>query len=179
VKKLRKPATVEASTLDSLLRRARPRLARVLRRYRIPTEDAEDLLQETFLLLVAKWSTIHTPEAWLFATLHNRCVIYWRRRRTKLYDAVDDTILELLARPQMPAQHRVQLRADLEAILAQLPHRCRSILRLRYGLGCTPAEVSERLGYRLSSVPKVTRRCLSQLTQRLIGAGYAPGPEGG
>lgn len=178
MKFIRKIATVETSSLDALLRRVRPRLARVLRRYRIPTEDAEDLLQETFLLLVAKWNTIQTPEAWLFATLHNRCVIYWRRRRRQLYDAVDNSILELLAKPQLPTQQRAQLRADLEAILADLPHRCRSLLRLRYGLGCTPAEVSERLGYRLSSVPKVTRRCLLELTQRLIGAGYDPRPQG-
>lgn len=163
---------MEASSLEELLPRVRPRLARVLRRYRIPSEDAEDLLQETFLLLVAKWDTIRTPEPWLFATLRNRCIVYWRRRRIQLYDLMDDTILELLAKPQAPAQERAQLRADLEVILARLSARCRSLLRLRYGLGYTPDEAGERLGYRPASVPKVTRRCLAQLTGHLIGAGY-------
>jgi RNA polymerase sigma factor (sigma-70 family) len=167
-------APVEASALEALLRQVRPRLTQVLRRYHIPGQDAEDLLQEAFLLLIAKWDTIRTPEAWLFITLRNRCIIYWRRRRAQLFDLVDDAILELVAEEGGPSQERSHLRSDLEAVLARLSSRCRSILRLRYGLGCSPAEVGERLGYRPTSVPKVTRRCLSQLTRHLLGSGYAP-----
>jgi RNA polymerase sigma-70 factor (ECF subfamily) len=168
------PVNVEAASLEEVVRRMRPRLDRVLYRYRIPAQDAEDLLQETFLLLVAKWDSIRLPEAWLFATLRNRCVIYWRKRRLEFYDLVDTAILELLAEAEEPGQEGAQLRVDLEQILGRLPGRCRSLLRLRYGLGCSAAEVGERLGYRPVSVPKVTRRCLSQLTHHLLRAGFTP-----
>ncbi|HYG60940.1 MAG TPA: sigma-70 family RNA polymerase sigma factor [Thermoanaerobaculia bacterium] len=157
------------------MKRVEPRLKRILFRYKIPAQDAEDLLQETFLIMVSKSGSIRNPEAWLLATLSNRCVIYWRRHRSRLWDLVDTTILELLAESEAPTQELSDLRSDLDALLAQLPDRCRSVLRLRYGLGCSTAEAAERMGYCTSSIRKVTRRCLAALTEQLLGAGAQPG----
>lgn len=165
------PPPVDVS-LEDLLERVQPRLKRILCRYRIPAQDAEDILQETFLILVSKWGSIRSPEAWLLATMANRCIIYWRRCRSRLWDLVDTTVLELLAENEAPAQDGADLRADLETLLANLPDRCRSLLRLRYGLGCSAAETAERTGYCKSSVRKVTRRCLSALTAQLLGSGF-------
>jgi RNA polymerase sigma-70 factor (ECF subfamily) len=152
-----------------------PRLKRILFRYRIPSQDADDLLQETLLIMVSKGATIRSPEAWLLATLANRCIIYWRRQHSRIWDQVDTAILELLADAEAPAQEREELRYDLEVLLAELPDRCRSLLRLRYGLGCNPAETAERLGYCTSSVRKATQRCMATLTERLLGAGFQAG----
>jgi RNA polymerase sigma-70 factor (ECF subfamily) len=169
------PSHLEASSLEEILKRAEPRLKRILFRYKIPAQDAEDLLQETFLIMVSKAGSIRNPDAWLLATLSNRCVIYWRKYRSRLWDLVDTTILELLAESEAPTQERSDLRSDLDALLAQLPDRCRSVLRLRYGLGCSTAEAAERMGYCQSSIRKVTRRCLAALTEHLLGAGFQPG----
>src|SRR3978361_928589 len=130
---------VEAS-LEEILERAEPKLRRVLGRYRIPAQDAEDLLQETFLIMVSKWGSLRNPDAWLLATLSHRCIIYCSTHRSRLWDLVDTAILELLAEAEAPAQENANLRFDLEALLSALPDRCRSILRLRYGLGCSTAE---------------------------------------
>jgi RNA polymerase sigma factor (sigma-70 family) len=169
------PAPVEPS-LEALLGRMEPRLKRVLSRYRIPAQDAEDLLQETFLILISKSGSIRNPDVWLPATLANRCVIYWRKRRSRLWDLVDSAILELLANAGAPPQEKSDLRCDLEALLAQLPERCRCVLRLRYGLGCSTAETAERMGYCPSSLRKVKRRCLAALTEQLLGAGFRHEP---
>jgi RNA polymerase sigma factor (sigma-70 family) len=160
--------------LEELLHQVEPKLKRVLWRYRIPLQDADDLLQETFLIMVSKSGSIRNPEAWLVATLANRCIIYWRKQRTQLWDLVDTAILELLAETDAPAQERSDLRTDLENLLSQLPDRCRSVLRLRYGLGCSTAETAERTGYRQSSIRKVTHRCLAALSERLLGARFQP-----
>jgi RNA polymerase sigma factor (sigma-70 family) len=168
------PGLAEPS-LDEILRRTQSKLKRVLSRYRIPAQDAEDILQDTFLIMVSKLGTIRNPEAWLVGTLANRCIIYWRRQRTRLFELVDSTILELLAEGEAPVQEQSDLRADLEAMLACLPTRCRSVLRLRYGFGCTTAEVAEQTGYCKSSVRKVTRRCLAALTEQLVSSGFRPG----
>ena len=165
------PTDVAEPSLEELLDRMQPRLKRILARYRIPAQDAEDLLQETFLIMVAKWGTIRNPDAWLLATLANRCIIYWRKYRSRLWDLVDTAILELLAEAEAPAQEQSDLRFDLEALLSALPERCRSVLRLRYGLGCSTAEAAERTGYCKSSIRKVTRRCLAALTTQLLGYG--------
>jgi RNA polymerase sigma-70 factor (ECF subfamily) len=168
------PPCLEPLSLEETLKRVEPRLKRILFRYKIPAQDAEDLLQETFLIMVSKSGSIRNPDAWLLATLSNRCVIYWRRHRSRLWDLVDTTILELLAEAEAPTQELSDLRADLDALLAQLPDRCRSVLRLRYGLGCSTAEAAERMGYCTSSIRKVTRRCLAALTEQLLGAGAQP-----
>ena len=65
---------------------------------------------------------------------------------------------------------------DLDSLLSHLPDRCRSLLRLRYGFGCSTAETAERMGYCKSSIRKVTRRCLAALTEQLLGAGFQPEP---
>lgn len=165
------PTPPADSPLEEVLARLEPRLKRILARYKVPAQDADDLLQETFLIWVAKADTIRNLDAWLLATLANRCIMYWRKRRSRLGEQVDTAILELLAEPDAPAQRQAELRCDLEALVSQLPERCRSLLRLRYGLGCSTAETAEKLGYCKSSIRKVTRRCLLALTQRLLGLG--------
>jgi len=169
------PPDLAEPSLEDILIRMEPRLKRVLSRYRIPAQDAEDLLQETFLIMISKAGTIRNHDAWLLGTLANRCIIYWRKHRSRLWDLVDATILELLADVEAPPQETSDLRFDLDALLANLPDRCRSVLRLRYGFGCSTAEAAEKMGYCSSSIRKVTRRCLAALTEQLLSAGFQPG----
>ncbi|HEV2844447.1 MAG TPA: RNA polymerase sigma factor [Thermoanaerobaculia bacterium] len=170
------PPDLAEPSLEDILARMEPRLKRVLARYKIPAQDADDLLQETFLIMITKAETIRNLDAWLLATLANRCIIYWRKHRSRLWDLVDTTILELLSDAETPPQVRTELRCDLDALLSTLPDRCRSVLRLRYGLGCSTAEAAERTGYCKSSIRKVTRRCLAALTEQLLGAGFHQEP---
>ena len=164
-------------SLEELLASLRRRLERILYRYQIPPEDSEDVLQEAVLTLIYKRKKIRDPEAWLVATLRNRCLMYWRSKRSRLYDSVDTTILELVARPGGTPQFQQEIQADLERAIAELPDRCRSLLRLRYGLGYKPAEVAERMGYQASSIRKITSRCLAALTRQLTASGFFKEPE--
>jgi hypothetical protein len=75
----------QASTIEHELRRTleadRPLLRSVLRHYRIPLEDAEDLIQDTLVLALMKWPQIRSLGPWLYGTLRHRCIGYWRKRR--------------------------------------------------------------------------------------------------
>lgn len=163
-------------SVEDLLKSLRRRLERILFRYQIPPEDSEDVLQEAVLTLIYKRGKIRDPEAWLVATLRNRCLMYWRSKRSRLYDAVDASILELVAKPGGTPQERNEVQADLERAISELPDRCRSLLRLRYGLGYKPAEVAERMGYQASSIRKITTRCLAALTRQLHASGFYKEP---
>lgn len=163
----------EQRVFECLLRDVQPKLVQILGRYRIPAQDADDVLQETFLTLIHKQDVVRNPEAWLIVTLRNRCLIYWRKKRKHLYQAVDTAILELLSEPEEPSQRKTDLRYDLDRLISRLPSRCRSLLRLRYGLGCSSSEVAERMGYRQSSIRKVTSRCLAAVTRELLEAGFS------
>ncbi|HZF12071.1 MAG TPA: sigma-70 family RNA polymerase sigma factor [Thermoanaerobaculia bacterium] len=159
--------------LEDVLRRVEPKLKRLLAAYRIPLHDAEDLVQEACCHLIYQLDKVRDPECWLLGTLKRLCLMYWRRHRRRLYQAVDETILEWLEQPVASPQERRDLLADLDSLIARLPPRCRSLLRLRFQLGYEPTEVAERLGYQVSSIGKVTTRCLAALNRELLAAGFA------
>lgn len=159
-------------SVGDLFEKLQPKLKRVFGRFRVPPEDAEDILQQSFLDLVYKKDQIYNPEAWVVATVRNRCIVYWRKRRRQIWDAVDSAMLELLAQPEAPGQKEVALRRDLEKVLSKLPKRCRDVLILRYGLGHRSREVAELLGYQPSSIRKVTSRCIAALTRELVDSGF-------
>lgn len=162
----------EADELGTFARRMRPRMLRLIRGLRVPDEDAEDLIQQTLMALMGCWGEVRDPEAWIVGTVRKKCLMYWRGRRRRIYDAVDDTLLEWLAEPELPAQERWVLESDLAQVMGRLPERYRSLLRLRFGLGYGPREVALRLGYRVSSIGKVTTRSLAALGRELDGAGF-------
>lgn len=165
----------EKESFDDFLKKVEPRLKRVLATYRIPTDDAEDVLQQTLLALIYQWDRVRDPECWLLGTLKRHCLMYWRTNRRRIYSTVDSTILEWLSEPVAPAQERSDLLCDLENLLGRLPSRCRSLLHLRFQLGYEPVEVARRLGYRASSIGKITTRCLAALSRELLAAGLAEG----
>lgn len=55
--------TATAGTLQSIARG----------RFGFPTEDAQELVQETWLLYLEKRRDVHTPKAWLSGTIANLC----------------------------------------------------------------------------------------------------------
>lgn len=159
------------ASLDAFLKRIKPKLRTLFSRYRVPPQDTEDILQQALLALVYQWETVRDPDAWLIGTLRNKCLLYWRERRRKLYDAVDAAVLEWVAEPQAPSQERADLWNDLATVISQLPCRCQSLLWLRYRMGYEPPEIAERLGYSRTSISKVTTRCLAELTRELVANG--------
>lgn len=127
------------------MNRVGPRLRTILARYRIPFEDAEDLIQDALLLLVRKGTSLRNPEAYLRITLQFRCLMYWRSRSRQRQETVAMDLLEALADPQPPNQESAALRHDLRRLLASLPDKARQLIRLRYGLGYTAREVARHL----------------------------------
>jgi RNA polymerase sigma factor (sigma-70 family) len=162
---------VDDAILEEFLERQRSRLKALIAHYHVPTEDIEDILQQALLALVYRWDTVRDPEAWLVGTIRNRCLLYWRDRRRKLYEAVDATMLEWMADPLKPEQEGADLARDLAAVLARLPHRCRSLLEMRYFMGYDPPELAARLGYSPTSISKITQRCLAAMLRQLTAAG--------
>lgn len=172
---MRQPRTgTGPDDLTVILERLDAEIRRVLIRFRIPAQDAEDLLQDVVLTYLTKQSSIASPAPWLLATLRNLCLLYWRRRRRTLIQAIDAGLLDEVAGEEPGSQEQRDLARDLSGAVAKLPTRCRSILRLRYGLECGSPEIAERLGYRADTVRQATLRCLSALSRQLLSSGYAP-----
>jgi RNA polymerase sigma factor (sigma-70 family) len=167
------PPRSEEPELAALLERIGPRLKRILYRFRIPARDADHLLEETLLILVSKLGSVQSADAWLLATLSNRCVLYWRGRRSRVWELVDRTLLDLTAEGGSPPEEREEIRSDLEQLIAQLPPRCQAILRMRYGL--TAPDVMD---LSFPEHPKAMRRCLAALGDLVLGSGLLEPPRG-
>jgi RNA polymerase sigma factor (sigma-70 family) len=156
--------------IEQIARRVRPDFVRVLRGFRIPPEDARDLVQNVYLKYVEHAAEVRHPAAWMVSTLRRECLHHLRSERRKLYEAVDEALLDLVGCPQTSRQEHNSLLSALAAKIRGLSEKCRELLRLRYGLGCDRVETAEGLGVRASSIGTLERRCLAQLSERVLAA---------
>lgn len=159
-----------------------PKLIEILSRYRIPVEDAEEMLEQLFLTLYMRDGTLESPDRWLLLSLKNRCLIYWRSRRERLSRDVDKSLLTVLASPQVSESEKAGMRRFLGEALTHLPEQCRAPLEQRYGLGgAKPAASGGSLTAASSGAAAGNEHllpCLQALTRMLVGdRASEPGPD--
>ncbi|MGE0640662.1 MAG: RNA polymerase sigma factor [Thermoanaerobaculia bacterium] len=154
--------------LPELLHQLEGEFSRILNRFQIPPQDAEDIVQDLVVLFLTKRNEIESPAAWLAGTLRMRCILFWRTRRRRIMESIDEGLLQELATPGELSQNRDDVSRDLSSAIRHLPQRCQSLLRLRYGLDCDMPEIAKKLGYSATSVRKIASRCLSALTGQIL-----------
>ncbi len=159
------------SALERSLDELRPRLRGIFAQFRIPPEDAEDILQQTLLAYLYKRDSVEDFDRWLPGAVRKRCLMYWRGRRRRFYTAIDAAILDELAEQGVPRQERADFQRDLNRVVGQLSGRCRRLLQLRFGLGYDPPEAARRLGYQPSGIYKTIERCLAALASGMTHVG--------
>jgi RNA polymerase sigma-70 factor (ECF subfamily) len=162
--------------LAALLARLAPRLERILLRFGIPHQDAQDLVQDTLLLYHQKAPFIRSPESWVVSTLANRCKMHWRHWLQHHVVLVAPHTLsdlaETLGAHQPPEQVARDLAADLAAAMAELSPRHRRLLHARYILGQSAQEAAQSAGYPVGSLRKTLARIRAKLRPSL--AAYRP-----
>jgi DNA-directed RNA polymerase specialized sigma24 family protein len=155
--------------IEEILEDLHPRIQHVFNRFRIPPRDARNVLQQTLLIYLHKRHNILDAERWLLGTLRNRCLVYWRDRRQRVYSAVDQSLLASVARSEDSPQVQAEVLRDLNSTLAEIPKRYRSPLWLRYKRGGERSGVAEPEGASLRAAGRVKERCLAALTRALLG----------
>lgn len=147
--------SVVATTFDDFFRVEYPNLVAVATALAGSPEDGEDLVQDTMVKALLRWSTVQrleSPGGWAHRVLLHACRSWWRRRRTQA---------GFLAR-----QRRVEPSTDgpspdamaFWAAVRTLPERPRQVMVLHYAGDHTTAEVA-----RILDVPEGTVR--SDLTR--------------
>ena len=134
----------------------------------LPT--AEDVVQDVYASMHARWTRLAAPDAtlpYVRAAVLNACRSVHRRRGVMrrvdvLHRAsVDDA-------PLASAEHEVILSEDRRqvlAALARLPRRRREVLVLRYYLGLSEAEIAAVLGISSGTVKSTAARALAALAR--------------
>ncbi len=158
----------DPAILEEAFSRLRPRLKQILAYQNIPAEEAEDLLQEALLAALYKWHTIRDLDFWLMGALKNRCLLYWRSQRMKLFQAMDPESLENVGPPQPALQERHEMLLDIEKVAAGFSPYHRKILQLRFGLGLSVAEVAELVGSNTENIRKLSNRVIARLRRQVL-----------
>jgi RNA polymerase sigma-70 factor (ECF subfamily) len=148
----------DVESFGLLMERYRPKIMRYLRRFIRTTEDAEDLVQETFIKAyknIQSFDTTKRFSPWIYKIAHNE-FINSLRKKVRLPAFVFDVDAVF---PQLPAKERSDddmdkklLREMLEKCLEKLNAKYREVLVLYYLEEMGYGEISDILQIPSSTV---------------------------
>ncbi len=162
--------------LDDLVRLLSPMLWQLARASGLDREQAEDVVQTTWLALVRAGESITEPRAvagWLCTTARREA---WRvsKKSARQQPTDDETIVRRLP-PEPAPEEQVVLdddRARLWQCLGLLPERCQRLLRI-VAAEARPdySLIADQLGMPVGSIGPTRGRCLEKLRHELTQAG--------
>jgi RNA polymerase sigma factor (sigma-70 family) len=118
--------------------------------------DAEDVVQESFARVEARWSRLDRPGGYLRRCVVNRSTDLLRRRRL-------ERRFGLLRQPTTQ-----ELGADeLLDVVAALAPKPRAAIVLRYYVGLKQDEIAEALGVRPGTVKSMLHRALARMREEI------------
>jgi RNA polymerase sigma factor (sigma-70 family) len=152
---------------EELFSRYAPRITRLLRRDVAPTEDADDLVQQTFLQLHRARRDFRpgaSVRPWLYTIAFNLKRQYFRRRGRKPETSLEGAPLQdARGRDPEAAIYDAQLRAALKT----LPEPQREAIVLHWFEGLSYAEVAQIVGAKESAVRVRAHRGYGKLRELL------------
>jgi RNA polymerase sigma-70 factor (sigma-E family) len=163
-------ADVQAPTFEQLFHSQRLSLVRLAVLLVDERPLAEDIVQEAFAELHARWSRLTDPHkalAYLRTSVVNRSRSALRRRRTARAYVPPHEV------PAESPEAELLLAEDQRAVLAavrRLPERQRQVLVLRYWSELSEAEIADALGITRGTVKSTASRALDSLERILEGA---------
>jgi RNA polymerase sigma-70 factor (ECF subfamily) len=136
-------ATGDETALITLIDRYADRVHAYLLRHSGNREDADDLLQETWVRVARsakRFDTARRFRSWIYGIATNLARDLFRRRMTK-----ERALRELSTHPTAtPGADSID-RGELRDRIAELPENMRAVLLLRYYEGMSEAEMAEAL----------------------------------
>jgi RNA polymerase sigma-70 factor (ECF subfamily) len=142
---------------------------------------AEDVVQEAFMRLHARFENVPAPQPWLYRTVHNLAVDH-QRRANKLVSldasatdqaapVSDVTDAQLLPDEQIARWEAIGL---VRLVLETLDERNRELIRLRFNEGLSYKEISECTGLTVGNVGYLLHHALKAMAVELARTGITP-----
>jgi RNA polymerase sigma factor (sigma-70 family) len=123
---------------------------------------AEDLVQDTFIRVMARLEATDSPGPYLRRSVLNACYSWHRRSRREVRMAEDEDRGAYRDRREKEA-HPI----EMWDALSRLSQRQRTILVMRYYLDMTEVDVAATLGCRIGTVKSTSHRALKDLRRML------------
>lgn len=141
------------------------------------TADAEEVLQETNVVILSKWNHFEAGTnflAWCRAIARLE-VFRFRRSRHRKLKYLDDDVIELLMEQSEEASIDLELRRDaLSECIQKLKAPDQELIRKRYAAGSSGDDVAHQLGRPANSVYQSLgriRRVLMECIRRRMTSG--------
>lgn len=144
----------ERATFETFFRSTYPRMVRLATMMVGSPSTAEDLTQEAFTKLYARFAKVDDPHAYLRTAVVNGCRGSFRKR------VILDRFLPLLVTDAATTDHD-----PLLSILDRLPARQKAAIILKFCDRCSEAEIAQTLGCRPGTVKSLLSRGLDTLRQ--------------
>ena len=154
------------AALERLYRTYERPVYTLARRLTRSAEDAEDVLQETFLEVcrsLRQWRGEGSLWGWIRTITASKALMRYRREKLREWEPLEDDVAGAGAED-------VPLRMDLEAALQRLPERSRTVVWLHDVEGYTHEEVAELMGMTTSFSKSQLARAHDRM-RRWLGAG--------
>ena len=162
---MKRVALGDPAALAGLVERHSARVHAYLVRYTRSREDADDLLQETWIR-VARSARRFDParrfRTWLYGIATNLGRDLFRRRGSRARGLLD-AAAQAQATP--PPEAGIAERRELRERIAKLPERMREVVLLRYFEGMNEAEMSAALGIARGTVKSRLHSALGRLRE--------------
>jgi RNA polymerase sigma factor (sigma-70 family) len=131
------------------------------RRFGLSAEQAEDVVQDAWLLFLEKRGYIHTPRAWLAGTVSKLCLQMLDRLKRLCH--IDDAVLE----DMLEVSDDTETRVIVDQAMTRLDTRSRELCQ-RIGIeGSSYAEVSKKMSLPIGSVGPLYIRAKEKLRRTL------------
>jgi len=149
---------------EELYGELRPLLLRyAAKRFGIPEEIAEELVQDVFVSYVSRHAAVNDARAWLIGAVSHACRHYRRKNeRHAPWEEADAA--------RLTTQPDELLRTTVRDALARLEARDARMLWLRLAEGYTVPELARKLGLSRSRTEKLLRRAQQRLEEKLAPA---------
>ncbi len=142
---------------------------------------AEDIVQEAFLRLHARFNEVREPRHWLYRTVHNQALNH-RRNTRKIIPLDPPADPSAPSRPELPDPLPLpdEQIARLESIglvrlsLESLDQRSRELVRLKFNENLSYKDISARTGLTVGNVGYILHHALKAVGAELAKAGVVP-----
>ncbi len=155
----------DLSALEHLYRTYERPVYTLARRLTRGPEDAEDVMQETFLEVcrsLRQWRGEGSLWGWIRTIAASKALMRYRREKLREWEPLEENVVQ--------REGDVPLQMDLEAALARLSDRTRAVVWLHDVEGYTHEEIAELMGMTTSFSKSQLARAHERLRQWL-GAG--------
>lgn len=157
----------DAAAFEALIGRYRPSLRQVFLTHNVSADDADDLLQETYIKLFLRldsYNPTYTFGQWAYTIARNTFIDYCRTRHNELLQR--ELPKSIPTDPSANPEQKVIIAQNNDQLMmrmAQLPLRYRHLIEMRFLNELSYEEIASQLGIPLGTVSTQIHRARAKL----------------